>query len=556
MTIKSFLKKIWVEEAVPKPISQIIKSYGYQGDSPEVSFERKIYYHSISPQIQVGVTGYARLLDPANIIVNTDDEQSKKIIEDWIEDTDFKTKFEAMCNTFLICGNSILEKLDDKLIQDVAEVDMKTIVGKKRDDAGNTLYYIQQAGPEQRKLGETKLDKFIEFNLSTISRGMWSPCIFESACIPRMVGNRNTLPLVELVVGLEDAMSTIVLNNAYPEVYYTFEGANEEELKREAEKLRKKKPGDRSIVTKQPKIDLFEAKGQSAYVDYIKYLYNSLSASVKFPIDIINGDFTSRASSETSADLPQMVASSIKRYLGNKLKQELFDLILQQNGKDPKKANLQITFGSNEVTPLTPADVVSRFEKKLWTVEEAREWDKDNTNSDLFDDDVINNEAQAEKEQQVKDDMIPVDDKKGGFVMKPRIVTNIKKEKIKEGFGATVIYKLDYGHDKTDVCDDYADNVYEIDSPDIPKLPDETHPNCKCYFEDEESGEYLGQDPISAINGTTIEPESFRNIKKEFAKRDEQIKLLQEKLAERELQESSEKAKTTKEILGLLRDLK
>lgn len=465
MTIKSFLRKIWVEEAVPKPISQIIKSYGYQGDSPEVSFERKIYYHSISPQIQVGVTGYARLLDPANIVINTDDEDAKKIIEDWMEVTDFKTKFEAMCNTFLICGNSILEKLDDKLIQDVAEVDMKTITGKKRDDAGNTLYYIQQAGPEQRKLGETSLNKFIEFNLSTISRGMWSPCIFESACIPRMVGNRNTLPLVELVVGLEDAMSTIVLNNAYPEVYYTFEGANEEELKKESAKIEKRKPGQRMIGTKKPTIDLFESEGQSAYVDYIKYLYNSLSSSVKFPIDIINGDFTSRASSETSADLPQMVASSIKRYLGNKLKQELFDLILQQNGKDPKKANLQVTFGSNELTPLTPADVVSRFEKKIWTVEEAREWDKDNTNSDLFDDDVINNEVQAQKEEEQKQQFA----------------------------------------DKTSVAG-------------------------------------LKQD--------------VQDVKKEMNQRDEQIKLLQEKLAERELQESSEKAKTTKEILGLLRDLK
>ena len=404
MTIFDTIKEAFVKTKIietPNPISKLITPYGYSGEAPQVSFAQKIYYHSISPQIQVGVTGYSRLLDLANIMINTDDEESKKLIENWIEATNFKTKLEAMGNTFLICGNSILEKLDERNIQDVVEVDMSTIIDKKRDEYGNTLYYIQSTLAGPKPLGDGKLHKFIEFNLNTISRSSWSPCIFEAACIPRKVGDRSTLPLVELVVGLEDAMSTIVLNNAYPEVYYTFEGANKEQLDFESEKIRKKKPGQRMVVTKQPKIDLFESKGQSAYVDYIKYMYTSLSLAVKFPVDILTGDFTSRASSETTGDLTIKLANSIKRYLGNKLKQELFDLILLQNGRDPKKANLQVTFGTQEIIKLQPADVLSRFEKKLWSLEEAREWDKDNAGVDLFDDDIMNNEAlQAEKELQ------------------------------------------------------------------------------------------------------------------------------------------------------------
>ena len=118
MNIKKFIKELWVDEVAPKPLSRVISQIGYTGDMPEVTFKKKIYYHSISPQIQVGVTGYARLLDLANIQINTDNEKAKKIIDEWIETTNFKTKFEAMGNTFLICGNAILEKLDEKLIQD------------------------------------------------------------------------------------------------------------------------------------------------------------------------------------------------------------------------------------------------------------------------------------------------------------------------------------------------------------------------------------------------------------------------------------------------------
>lgn len=401
MTIKSFLRKLWVEEAIPKPLSKIVKSYNNH-DSPEVSFKQKIEYHNMSPQLQVGVTGYSRLLDLANIQINTDDNEAKKIIENWNETTDFKTKFEAMGNTFLICGNSILEKLDEKTTQDVEEVDMTTITGKKRDDYGKTLYYIQETGGEKKPLGQNNINRYIEFNLNTISKSVWSPCIFESAAIPRRVGNRTTFPLVELVIGLEDAMSTIILNNAYPEQYYTFEGVGEDELQTEAEKIRKRKPGDKIIGTKKPLIDIFETKGQSAYVDYIKYLYNSLSLAVKFPTDILIGDFTSRASSEESADLPVKFANAIKRYLGNKLKQELYDPILQQMGKDVKKINLQVTFGTQEIIKFTPTDALQRFEKKAWSIEEVREWDKHNSGVDLFDDDIMNNEVIQQKEDEMK----------------------------------------------------------------------------------------------------------------------------------------------------------
>jgi hypothetical protein len=43
-----------------------------------------------------------------------------------------------------------------------------------------------------------------------------------------------------------------------------------------------------------------------------------------------------------------------------------------------------------------------------------------------------------------------------------------------------------------DECDLYADEVYVGDDPDRPEIP--IHPNCKCYWEDYETKEVLGQD--------------------------------------------------------------
>lgn len=53
-----------------------------------------------------------------------------------------------------------------------------------------------------------------------------------------------------------------------------------------------------------------------------------------------------------------------------------------------------------------------------------------------------------------------------------------------------IIFRLSDTHSKDDECDDYADNEYDVDDPDIPELP--LHPNCDCYFEDADTGENLG----------------------------------------------------------------
>jgi len=55
-----------------------------------------------------------------------------------------------------------------------------------------------------------------------------------------------------------------------------------------------------------------------------------------------------------------------------------------------------------------------------------------------------------------------------------------------------VVYRLENDHEVADECDLYADEVYTGNDPDRPELP--IHPNCKCYWEDYETGDILGQE--------------------------------------------------------------
>ena len=394
MTIQESFKKLFISEAIPKPTSKLVHQYSSYQDRPEVSFENLIEYHEKTPQIQVGVTGYSKLICGTELQVNADDEKAKKIIEDWNQQTNFYDKLEAMITTLLVCGAALLEKLDEKLIQDVLEVDMRSILDKKTDVFGKTEYYIQQTDSGQTHLGEGIPDKFIEFNLSNFSRTKWGKSIFHSIAQPRTVRDRSMMPLVEVLWAVEDAMGSIIVNNAYPLTYYTFENVSEDDFNKEVEKLKKQKPGDTHVGTKKPEIDIFETQPNSKYTDYITHIEKVIQLGIKFPHDIMTGDFTSRASSDTTEDLTMKIAKGFQKYITNKLKHELYDPILSQNGVDPKKANLTVGFVSDNIVELTPDQVLSRVEKKLWTIQEGREWDKNNLSADLFDDDKINIEPE------------------------------------------------------------------------------------------------------------------------------------------------------------------
>jgi hypothetical protein len=388
------------EKTPPKPISKVIHNYTFAGETPEdVTFEQLIYYHDRTPQISVGVSAYGELITGTDMQINTDDEEAKKLIEDWIRRNNFYHKFESLVTTFLICGNAILEKLDEKTLMDVSEVDMSSIISKKRDEFGKLLYYEQKTfGGTVARLGENNLKKFIEFNLSPYSRKAWSPSLFHSISVPRKVNDRAILPLVEVLWAIEDAMGSIIMNNAYPLRFFTYEGANEQDLEKESKRLGKIKPGDTIFQTRKPEVEIIESQPNSKYTDYINHIEKAVQLGIKFPHDILTGDFTSRASSDTTEDIVLKIARGIKKYFADKLKHELFDEILRINGKDPDKVNLTVSFTSQDLVKLSIDNMISLEDKKDITKNELREWLKEKTGIDLFEDDKIEQDQELLKQ--------------------------------------------------------------------------------------------------------------------------------------------------------------
>ena len=390
-------KESQIEEA-KAPLAKIVRS-DYQREQPiQVTFEQLIKYHDRTPQLQIAVSSYSELITGTEMNITCKSETATQVLNEWVRNADFYNKFENMVTTCLITGNSILEKLDENDIQDVEEVDMQTIISKQRNEYGELQHYEHRTNHGQTaKLGEGKLGKFIEFNLTNYSKQAWGKSLFYSLAIPRTIGNRTTAPLIEIMWGIEDAMSAIILNNAYPITTITYPGASDTYLEKEAVRWQKYKPGDKRVQKIKPEIDFFETAGNSKYTDYIQHLEKVFELGTQFPHDIMTGDFTSRASSETTDNIVMKRVRGYQRYLANKLKIELFDNILIQNGYDPDVEECNVAFTSQNIVELEVAQIKDLTTQGIMTKTESRDWLRVNTGMELPDDDEIkaSQDAQA-----------------------------------------------------------------------------------------------------------------------------------------------------------------
>jgi len=121
----------------------------------------------------------------------------------------------------------------------------------------------------------------------------------------------------------------------------------------------------------------------------------------------MTGDFTSRASSQTTESLLDKRVRGYQRYIINKIVDEIYTPLLILNGIDPLKANLTISFETGNLIDLTIDNMMGLKNSGSITVKELREWVKDRAGVDLFDDKEI--EAKQEEYEQQKQDMMSKD---------------------------------------------------------------------------------------------------------------------------------------------------
>lgn len=403
-TIKEAILGTKIEEATQTAQIYDTLDYSTQG-STEVSFADAKKYYSWVPQIQSSVDNFHEMIVGSKITINADDDDAKKICEDFSNNVDLYGKMRPTVKTMLVCGVSLVEKVGNgKTIENIEEIDIEAVYDKRRDVYGNILEYVLHSDRQQDiKIAPKKV---IEFGFNQFSREKWARSVFHSLAVRRTIGTRSSRPMAENIILQDDAVVAIQQNLGFPEKWYIYRGGDKDKLEKEGRKIKERKPGDVVVASEPPETLDIPTPDIGRPEPLIKHINDTIMLGGPFPTELLSGDFTSRASSSVTLQVIRQRVKAHQEYICNKLKKELFEIILfaHESGKwntpeKIQKANLQIAFEANIPSELTPEQVKAYIDNSTITRDEAREYLKKQTGIDLFDDDVITQQQELFMQQ-------------------------------------------------------------------------------------------------------------------------------------------------------------
>ena len=325
------------------------------------------------------------LIVGTDLNINTDEEKDKdgkvkEHLEKFARKIDLFEKTKLLTDDALMGGTALLARVFKAgYLTNIEQFDMTTLQLVKRDAFGNVIDYLISDGNGSNKsikeLGIKNVNQvLVPLRFRTRGRDFFGRSVFHGLAVTRNVGNRSTRPIIEALWSLDDVVIGTMENFAYPVEWHIFEGANDTDLANEAEKYKEHKPGDAFFTNRGHEIEKKDA-AKVEFGSFFEHMSNIVQLGTGFPLEILLGDFTSRASSQTTDSLLMRRVKAFQQHLVKIIKTEILEVYLKNNGDgltiedDDAIAALNISVEFETQTPMeyTPDQVLARGNAGVWT---------------------------------------------------------------------------------------------------------------------------------------------------------------------------------------------
>lgn len=381
------------------------------GERPPVPFSLLFDYRDKTPQIDSIIEYMVDLIvgTEMNINVNDDNpdaEAAKELLDKFASEIDLFGKVKQLTDDSLTAGTALFARVfTSGVLTNIEQFDITTLKRVKRDEYGNVKAYLVDNGTGGEVPIKGNIQQiFVPLIFRPRGRDFFGRSIFHGLAVERNLGNRTTRPIVEALWSLDDVVVGTLENFAYPIEYHTFDGINDNDLEIEAQKMKELKPGDRLFLSRMHEIDRREPT-QAKFDPFFEHTSNIVQLGTGFPLEILLGDFTSKASSQTTDSLLMRRIKAFQQHLMNVVKTEILEKYIQSvkgsRWETPEalaELSITINFETSSQMEYTPDMVLSRVNSGMWTEDEGRQFDKTN-GQDLFDDDEIAKRKEEKDEE-------------------------------------------------------------------------------------------------------------------------------------------------------------
>lgn len=268
-------------------------------------------------------------------------------------------------------GNTFIEMLTPNNLQMLNQVELSSIYKIYRNEAGDVNKIQQQIGGRFNDLDpETIIHiPWLQIDREPFGRGLIQPLI--SPCTD--LKGQQIPPLYKIKASLQFDIWRMIHRKGVPRSIFSFPEAGDELIQVYQEAL--KDPDVDVSFTTNAKVDVAVEQGGPAQgiANLILFFDKRFQAGLQTPINnLLNSSGYTEASSRTAKELGGLIVKDLQMRLKQAIETELYDRIILQAGLDPKKARIELHWGSKEEPEYTLTDLGNMFDRRLVTISEAR----------------------------------------------------------------------------------------------------------------------------------------------------------------------------------------
>ena len=388
-----------------------------QGEYPHLETQRLIAYRQQIPQVAFGIDLYREYIMGHDIIINSDDQEAKDYLEQFCYETDFFKRLRNMVDMTLLFGTGMLVRNLEKdgSYFSVEDFDVATIFRVERDKYGNLRQLIQRVEnvdwitiSEKPQSGQPVVDDLKVFRFREDGRSFYGRSILSTLAKIQDSRGRAYYPLCEKMIAITDAYTSSVENFVAPRTFIESGGWSEKDKKEFKSRYEAHIPGETMMINKLPDVAQIKYETNVEMQPFIDEFNRTFAIGLGVPVDVLKGDQASLASLSEVMSSFMKVIYAYQAELSRFVVGEIFHDMLRRHpsgkwfdkdGDDValREANVSITFKTEIPQRLTPEQVATRVSLGIWTILEARQYDR-MMGSDLFDEDGI------EKSMKMQDD--------------------------------------------------------------------------------------------------------------------------------------------------------
>ncbi len=298
-------------------------------------------------------------------------EKAKEAVDGFCERVNLDGLLQICAREIIAAGNSFWEKIEPDRLEDLRIIPLTSVKSIVRDQHGNVEAYVLSQDHSEKTVSP---ERIIHWRWNPVNGEAFGSGLLRTLLESYPTPSGARMSFLEMKARIERIMPEIFEKYAGPDEIWIFHEASEQEIST-AQALLKSKPkaGARFIYSKPAEVKTVQIDPRARFEAYIEHIWNQFIIGGETPIPkLISTPGFTEASARAAVEVAERKVMALQRFMKRIVEREIFALIVEQAGYDPRKAAIRLNWGIPEKPEINIADLLKAAEQNLISPEEFR----------------------------------------------------------------------------------------------------------------------------------------------------------------------------------------